>query len=80
MTVCLDAEGHPELLVADSYNHRVVAFRLDGSGSGARVVCGTGSKGTGATELYVPVGLAVTTSGALWVCVLVTVYRILTIS
>ena len=65
ITVCVDADGQPELLVSDSYNHRVVAFRLDGSS--ARVVCGTGSWGRGAGELNLPAGLAVTATGDLWV-------------
>ena len=65
ITVCFDAQGDPELLVADSGNHRVVAFRLDGRA--ARVVCGTGREGSGAGELNDPVGLAVTATGDLWV-------------
>ena len=65
ITVCVDAQGDPELLVADTYNHRVVAFRLDGRA--ARVVCGTGRAGSGAGELNYPIGLAVTATGALWV-------------
>jgi sugar lactone lactonase YvrE len=65
ITVSVDAQGDPELLVADSLNHRVVAFRLDGRA--ARVVCGTGRKGSGAGELNYPVGLAVTATGDLWV-------------
>ncbi len=65
ITVCFDAQGDPELLVADSSNHRVVAFRLDGRA--ARVVCGTGREGSGAGELNAPVGLAVTETGDLWV-------------
>ena len=65
ITVCVDADGQPELLVSDSWNHRVVAFRLDGSA--ARVVCGTGRRGSGAGELNQPVGLAVTATGDLWV-------------
>ena len=65
ITVCFDAQGDPELLVADSYNHRVVAFRLDGRA--ARVVCGTGQEGSGAGELNFPAGLAVTATGDLWV-------------
>ena len=65
ITVCFDAQGDSELLVADSGNHRVVAFRLDGRA--ARVVCGTGRAGSGAGELSVPVGLAVTATGDLWV-------------
>ena len=65
ITVCIDAQGDPELLVADSRNHRVVAFRLDGRA--ARVVCGTGRKGSGAGELNLPAGLAVTATGDLWV-------------
>jgi len=65
ITVCVDAQGDPELLVADSSNHRVVAFRLDGRA--ARVVCGTGRAGSGAGELNYPVGLAVTATGDLWV-------------
>ena len=65
ITVCVDADGQPELLVSDSDNHRVVAFRLDGSA--ARVVCGTGRGGSGAGEMTYPVGLAVTATGDLWV-------------
>ena len=65
ITVCIGAQGDPELLVADTFHHRVVAFRLDGRA--ARVVCGTGRKGSGAGELSVPVGLAVTATGDLWV-------------
>ena len=65
ITVCVDAHGDPELLVADSGNYRVVAFRLDGRA--ARVVCGTGWEGSGAGELNYPVGLAVTATGDLWV-------------
>ena len=65
ITVCVDAQGDSELLVADSLNHRVVAFRLDGRA--ARVVCGTGREGSGAGELNYPVGLAVTATGDLWV-------------
>ncbi len=63
--VCVNALGDPELLVADTWNSRVVAFRLDGRA--ARVVCGTGHKGSGAGELDHPVGLAVTATGDLWV-------------
>ena len=65
ITVCFDAQGDSELLVADTGNHRVVAFRLDGRA--ARVVCGTGQQGSGAGELYQPAGLAVTATGDLWV-------------
>ena len=65
ITVCGDAHGDPELLVADSSNHRVVAFRLDGRA--ARVVCGTGRTGSGAGELNYPAGLTVTATGDLWV-------------
>ena len=65
ITVCVDADGQPELLVSDTDNHRVVAFRLDGSA--ARAVCGTGQQGSGAGELHWPVGLAVTATGDLWV-------------
>ncbi len=65
ITVCIDAQGDPELLVADTYNHRVVAFQLDGRA--ARVVCGTGQAGSGAGELNLPAGLAVTATGDLWV-------------
>ena len=67
ITVCVDAQGDPELLVADSDNHRVVAFRLDGRA--ARVVCGlhTGREGSGAGELNHPAGLAVTATGDFWV-------------
>ena len=65
ITVCVDAQGDPELLVADTSNHRVVAFRLDGRA--ARMVCGTGRAGSGAGELNYPAGLAVTATGDLWV-------------
>ncbi len=65
ITMCVDAQGNPELLVADTSNHRVVAFRLDGSA--VRVVCGSGEKGSGAGQLNYPVGLAVTANGDLWV-------------
>ena len=65
ITVCVDAQGDPELLVADMDNHRVVAFRLDGRA--ARVVCGSGRAGSGAGELNYPAGLAVTATGDLWV-------------
>jgi hypothetical protein len=65
ITVCVDADGHTGLLVSDTWNHRVVAFRLDGST--ARVVCGTGQAGRGAGELNAPAGLAVTATGELWV-------------
>ncbi len=66
ITVCVGAQGDPELLVADTSNHRVVAFRLDGRA--ARVVCGTGGAGRrGAGKLNHPVGLAVTATGDLWV-------------
>ena len=65
ITVCIDADGQPELLVSDTWNHRVVAFRLDGSA--ARVVCGTGEAGSGAGELNRPAGLAMTATGDLWV-------------
>ena len=65
ITVCVDADGQPELLVSDSWNHRVVAFRLDGSA--ARVLCGTARRGSGAGELIHPAGLAVTATGDLWV-------------
>jgi DNA-binding beta-propeller fold protein YncE len=65
LTVCLGADGQAEILVADSVNHRVVAFALDGSA--ARVVCGTEEAGSGAGELDSPSGLAVTATGDLWV-------------
>jgi hypothetical protein len=65
ITVCRGADGQAEILVADSWNHRVVAFALDGSA--ARVVCGTGKKGSGAGEFNCPVGLVVTAAGDLWV-------------
>ena len=65
ITMCFDAQGDPELLVADTNNHRVVAFRLDGRA--ARVVCGTREKGSGAGELNDPAGLAVSATGDLWV-------------
>jgi DNA-binding beta-propeller fold protein YncE len=65
LTVCLGADGQAEILVADTWNHRVVAFALDGSA--ARVVCGTGEAGSGAGEFIFPAGLAVTATGDLWV-------------
>jgi DNA-binding beta-propeller fold protein YncE len=65
LTVCLGADGQSEILVADSSNNRVVAFALDGSA--ARVVCRMGRRGSGAKELSVPAGLAVTAAGDLWV-------------
>jgi hypothetical protein len=65
LTVCLGADGQPEILVADSLSNRVVAFALDGSA--ARVVCGTGQRGSGAGEFDRPAGLAVTAAGDLWV-------------
>jgi hypothetical protein len=65
ITVCLGADGQAEILVADTPNHRVVAFALDGSA--ARVVCGTGKAGSGAGELNFPFGLVVTAAGDLWV-------------
>jgi DNA-binding beta-propeller fold protein YncE len=65
LTVCLGADGQAEILVADSMNHRVVAFALDGSA--ARVVCGTGQRGSGAGELNFPAGLVVTASGDIYV-------------
>jgi hypothetical protein len=60
--VCVNSQGDPELLVADSRNHRVVAFRLDGSA--ARVVCDSGKRDQ---VLGLPAGLALTVSGDLWV-------------
>ncbi len=63
--VCIDEQGNPELLVADSGHQRVVALRLDGSA--ARVVCGTGEAGSRAGQLFSPAGLAVTAVGDLWV-------------
>jgi hypothetical protein len=65
LTVCLGADGRAEILVADSSNHRVVAFALDGSA--ARVVCGTGQRGSGAGEFIFPAGLGVAATGDLWV-------------
>ena len=65
LTVCLGADGQAEILVADSYNDRVVAFALDGSA--ARVVCGMGQRGSGAGKFDRPAGLAVTAAGDLWV-------------
>jgi DNA-binding beta-propeller fold protein YncE len=64
-TVCLCADGQAEILVADSMNHRVVAFALDGSA--ARVVCDTEEAGSGAGAFVFSVGLAVTAVGDLWV-------------
>ncbi len=66
ITVCIDVHGDPELLVSDSSNHRVVAFRMDRTAA-ARVVCGTGERGSGSGQLNSPVGLAVTATGGLWV-------------
>ncbi len=65
ITVCLDVDGQAEILVADTGNHRVVAFALDGSA--VRVVCGTGKQGKGVGELSEPAGLVVTAAGDLWV-------------
>ena len=62
ITVCRDVNGHVEVLVCDSSNHRVLAFALDGSA--ARVVCGKGQR---SGLLSFPAGLAVTTTGRLWV-------------
>ncbi len=83
ITVCLDATGDFEVLVVDAWNHRVVAFRLDGSA--ARVVCdGSGVRSSRPADqrgrmtgmwqsvaktgrFDIPGGLAVTASGDLWV-------------
>jgi hypothetical protein len=65
ITLCLGTDGQAEILVSDSWNHRVVAFALDGST--ARVVCGTGKHGSGAGELAWSTGLVVTATGDLWV-------------
>jgi DNA-binding beta-propeller fold protein YncE len=65
LTACVGADGQAEILVADSWNHRVVAFALDGRA--ARVVCGTGRRGNGVGELKYPAGLMVTAAGNLWV-------------
>jgi hypothetical protein len=65
LTVCLGADGRAEILVADASNHRVVAFALDGRA--ARVVCGTGQRGSGARKFVSPAGLAVTAAGDLFV-------------
>ncbi len=66
ITVCADTQtGDPELLVADSGNHRVVAFRLDGSA--ARVVCGSERGGLDTRHMIEPAGVAVTATGNLWV-------------
>jgi hypothetical protein len=64
ITVCVDAQDEPELLVSDTRNHRVVAFQLDGSA--ARVVCGTGKEGSSTGELSNPRGVVVTATGELW--------------
>jgi DNA-binding beta-propeller fold protein YncE len=69
LTVCQGADGQAEILVADSSNHRVVAFALDGSA--ARVVCDTHQEGsdayTGHAQLSMPGELVVSASGNLWV-------------
>jgi DNA-binding beta-propeller fold protein YncE len=65
LTVCLGADGQAEILVADTWDHRVVTFAFDGSA--ARVVRGTGRRGSGAGEFHSPTGLAVTAAGDLWV-------------
>jgi DNA-binding beta-propeller fold protein YncE len=65
IVVCIGADGLAEILVADSDNHRVVAFALDGCA--ARVVCGAWQAGSGAGELNFPAGLVVTAGGDLWV-------------
>jgi hypothetical protein len=59
-------KGQAEIIVADSDNHRLVAFALDGSAE--RVLCGTGTLGSGPGEFNYPAGLAVTADGDLWVC------------
>jgi hypothetical protein len=63
VTVC-GATG--EVLVSDSENYRVVSWRL-GDGGACRVVCGTGERGSGDGQLSWPVGVVVTSSGAVWV-------------
>jgi DNA-binding beta-propeller fold protein YncE len=68
LAVCLGADGQAEILVADTMNHRVVAFALDGNA--ARVVCGTEEAGSGAGDLNFPSGMVVTAAGDLWVVVL----------
>jgi tripartite motif-containing protein 71 len=62
VTLC---EATGEVLVSDSVNHRVVSWRLF-DGGGCRVVCGTGEEGSGDGQLYWPVGVVTTSSGALW--------------
>jgi hypothetical protein len=63
ITVCRSADGQAEILVADAFHQRVVAFALDGST--ARVVCCAERQGAG--ELRCPTGLVVTEKGDLWV-------------
>jgi hypothetical protein len=63
VTVC---EATGEVLVSDSWNHRVVLWRLC-DGGGCHVVCGTGVAGSGDRQFDRPRGLVTTSSGALWV-------------
>jgi hypothetical protein len=63
VTVCV-ATG--EVLVSDTYNHRVVSWRLS-DGDGCRVVCGSGVAGPSNGQLNEPYGLITTSDGALWV-------------
>jgi tripartite motif-containing protein 71 len=65
LTVCTGVDGQAEILVADTSNHRVLAFALDGSA--ARVVCGTGRRGSGNGEFNFPSGLTLTAAGDLCV-------------
>ncbi len=63
LTVCV-ATG--EVLMSDTYNHRVVSWRLS-DGGGCRVVCGSGGAGSGNGQLNFLRGIIATIDGALWV-------------
>jgi DNA-binding beta-propeller fold protein YncE len=65
IVVCLGADGQAEILIADSWNHRVVAFALDGCA--ARVVLSAQAADRGVKALDYPAGLVVTAAGNLWV-------------
>jgi DNA-binding beta-propeller fold protein YncE len=55
-----------EVLVSDTYNHRVVSWRLS-DGGGCRVVCGSDVAGSGNGQLNTPHGMITTIDGVLWV-------------
>jgi sugar lactone lactonase YvrE len=67
--VALDAAG--DLFVADSGNNRVVEYTYNGAtgsyGSSGKVVAGTGTAGSGLTQLSDPLGIAFDASGDLFV-------------